>query len=1147
MTMSDQRKNRRAASVCRAGLLSLPLSLALLLTVILTGVLAPAVQAATPAAQWPDYRIAATIDPATHRLAADVTVTVPAAAAGQALEFVLAGNFAVDRSSPALEKLPAAAGDEAFSGINGTSEETARRRGVSRYRVTLPAGATSFSLHYSGLVDMQPQVSEQEYARSFAETPGIVDPKGVYLAGSTLWYPQLTRPVASELMTYSLEVNTPAGWHLIAPGNGVSSGSDGKARWTTPSAVDEISLAGGPLVEYSARTGKIEAQVYLHEADPALAQKYLDATSRYLRMYSELIGPYPYEKFALVENFWETGYGMPSYTLLGPQIIRFPFILTSSYPHEILHNWWGNSVYVDYASGNWCEGLTAYLADHLLKEVEGQGAEYRRDTLKRYRDFAASSGDFPLREFRSRHSAATEAVGYGKTLMGFHMLRRALGDDTFRKALARFYKDDRGKRASFADVRAAFEAVSGRDLGRFFDEWVNRSGAADVAVEGVKVTRGGKGFIVTGTLRQRQAGPYDLAVPLVVATTGEPLVTSIASREATTAFRVETASKPLGVEVDPEFDLFRVLDPRETAPSIGQLFGATEVTAVVPEAEQAAWRAMLKGWESPASHVTVVSDRELTALPKDRSTWILGRQNRLAAKLFGSDRAQGLEVGASGVTIGGKAIAFAGNSLVITRRHPADPRLAIGWITADPPAAIAALGRKLPHYGKYSWLAFSGADAANSAKGEWLATDSPLLVNLQEAGAPVVLARLPKRMPLAEPPPAYSAARLMSHVDWLAAPEREGRGFGSAGLAASGDYIRDQFAAAGLQPGAGDGGWFQSFTAVGGQDKQERTLRNVIGVLPGSDPRFAGQAALLTAHYDHLGFGWPDARADAIGKIHPGADDNASGVAVMIEVARALAARPPPPRSIVFIAFTGEESGLLGSRYYVKHPTPVPLSGIIGDLNLDTVGSLGEHPVSILATESAREWPFVFSGITAITGIPTRSVVGASVSSDQQAFIDQGIPGVQVFGNATLHYHRPSDTPDTVDAAGMVKVATVVTEAIEYLASTEQRLTVTGAGVGSGVPPPAASGDRRKVSLGAMPDFAFQGPGLRLDSVVPGSPAEKAGMKAGDILLRFGGEPVAGLAGFNELLRKHQPGDKVHLEWTRAGAAMQGEAELAAR
>ena len=141
-------------------------------------------------------------------------------------------------------------------------------------------------------------------------------------------------------------------------------------------------------------------------------------------MYRGLIGPYPYGKFALVENFWETGYGMPSFTLLGPQIIRFPFILTSSYPHEILHNWWGNSVFVDYETGNWCEGLTAYLADHLIQEQRGKGADYRRDTLQKYRDYVRDGRDFPLTEFRSRHSAATEAVGYGKTLMVFHMLRR---------------------------------------------------------------------------------------------------------------------------------------------------------------------------------------------------------------------------------------------------------------------------------------------------------------------------------------------------------------------------------------------------------------------------------------------------------------------------------------------------------------------------------------------------------------------------------------------------------------------------------------------------------------------------------------------------------------------------------------------------
>ena len=113
----------------------------------------------------------------------------------------------------------------------------------------------------------------------------------------------------------------------------------------------------------------------------------------------------------------------PLFTLLGPQVIRFPFILHSSYPHEILHNCWGNSVYVDWSKGNWCEGLTAYLADHLIREGQGRGAEYRNDTLKGYRNYVGESRDFPLTEFRSRHSSATQAVCYGKCLILWHMLR----------------------------------------------------------------------------------------------------------------------------------------------------------------------------------------------------------------------------------------------------------------------------------------------------------------------------------------------------------------------------------------------------------------------------------------------------------------------------------------------------------------------------------------------------------------------------------------------------------------------------------------------------------------------------------------------------------------------------------------------------
>ena len=160
--------------------------------------------------------------------------------------------------------------------------------------------------------------------------------------------------------------------------------------------MEEAYLIAAPFTEYTRQAGDVTAMAFLRTPDDALAEKYLEATAQYIEMYRQLIGPYPFDKFALIENFWETGYGMPSFTLLGEKIIRFPFILHSSYPHEILHNWWGNSVYVDWETGNWCEGLTAYMADHLIKEGQRRGAEYRRDTLKSYRSFVTDARDVPV-------------------------------------------------------------------------------------------------------------------------------------------------------------------------------------------------------------------------------------------------------------------------------------------------------------------------------------------------------------------------------------------------------------------------------------------------------------------------------------------------------------------------------------------------------------------------------------------------------------------------------------------------------------------------------------------------------------------------------------------------------------------------------
>ncbi|NBX44358.1 MAG: hypothetical protein EBR00_04790 [Gammaproteobacteria bacterium] len=401
--------------------------------------------------------IEAQIDPEQRTLNASVRVTLPAGT--RELEFLLASSLVISEAEPVVEVIETER-EEGFVGINGSAQAMLASNRAKRYRVRLAEGQHEFQLRYQGKVDFGFETPSQEYARGFSETAGTINSQGTYLAGSTLWYPW----IGSQLLTFELSARSPEGWHLISPGSGSSRDEQGVSHWSSASPVDELHIVGGPLTRYSRSVGAATAEVYLREPDPVLAAKYLESTARNLEMYRQMLGPYPYDKFALVENFWETGYGMPSFTLLGPQIIRFPFILTSSYPHEILHNWWGNGVFVDYDSGNWCEGLTAYHADHLYKEQAGQGADYRRDTLKKYRDFVREARDFPLTEFRSRHSPATEAVGYGKALMTYHMLRRQVGDTVYLRGLQRFYREQRGKQATFMDLASAHGAAAGVDL-----------------------------------------------------------------------------------------------------------------------------------------------------------------------------------------------------------------------------------------------------------------------------------------------------------------------------------------------------------------------------------------------------------------------------------------------------------------------------------------------------------------------------------------------------------------------------------------------------------------------------------------------------------------------------------------------------------
>jgi len=1101
------------------------------------------VLASLASAQAPVHQVLnVTLHAATSTIA--VTADVTPRGDGREIEFLLHARLRVTRAEPAVVEVPL--GDVTWLGqLEGGAPGEAPA--VTRYRVTLPAPGASFHVEYGGVFDFALSDLREEYTRGFRSTPGLLSASGVYLPGASGWYPL----VGQALMTFDLTVEQPATWRVVSEGAGTSRGTDGRARWGSTAPVDQVHIVGGPLQLTAQAAGAVEAQVYLHESDAALSARYLAATAQYLEMYRGLIGPYPYKKFALVENFWETGYGMPSFTLLGPQIIRFPFILTSSYPHEILHNWWGNSVFVDQARGNWSEGLTAYLADHLMQEQRGEDAAYRRSTLGKYRDYVSTAQDIPLVQFRGRHSAATEAIGYGRTMIGFHALRRAIGDERFRTFLARFYRDFAGTRASFDDVRTTMEAVSGRDLSRYFADWIERPGAPALAVQHARVSRAGS-FVVQGTVTQTQPGrPFAIDVPLVIQTTGKAVEATVSLTGPSASFRVETTDAPVMLHVDPAFDTFRRLDARETPPSLGQLFGDAAPLVVIAAGEvparAAAYRAMAGSWTAPAHAPRVVLDTELTVLPTDRSVWLFGRANRFAKTLV-DDASVRLQSGT--VTIDGQAMPLHDHAVVVVRRHPGNVARALGWIVADRAEAMPGLGRKLPHYGKYSYLGFEGDEPVNVLKGQWQTSDSPLSVDLRDAAlrrtaiAPLSIARAP----LVSVPAIFSETSLRSHVTTLAAPDYTGRGVGTPGLDKAAEYLAVQFKSAGLTPVMPDGSFRQPFPSALSPTGQPTTLVNIVGVLPGSEPAWRDQSVVVTAHYDHLGMGWPNPHAQDTGRLHPGADDNASGVAVLLELARVMVASGAPRRTVVFVAVSGEEAGLLGSRHYVEHPV-LPREGIRAALNIDSVGRLGTAPLGVIGATTATEWPHVFRGIGFVTGIQTQMATQGLEASDQASFIARGIPAVQLFAAPHLDYHRPGDSADKVDIAGLVRVATVAREAVSYLAERPEPLTVTLPAVGV-APAPVAAPDAvapRRAGLGIVPDFAFAGLGVRASGLVPQSPAERAGMKAGDVLVEMAGTPVVNVSVYSDILKTLAPGQSVPIAFEHDGMRQTATVTLTAR
>jgi hypothetical protein len=1024
---------------------------------------------------------------------------------------------------------------------------------VESFSMNRPTGLETFVIQYEGEIHHPLELFGKEHARGFKQTPGIISEQGVYLGASSYWYPAF----GESLVTFSLQVTLPPHWDVVSQGERTN--HDRKERgsvvhWGSAKPHEEIHIIAAPFVEYTRQAGRVLAMVFLRAPDEGLANKYLDVTAQYLAMYENLIGPYPYGKFALVENFWETGYGMASFTLLGPRIIRFPFILHSSYPHEILHNWWGNSVFPDFEQGNWSEGLTAYLADHLIKEMRGAGVEHRQQTLQKYADYVLEERDFPLTQFQSRHSSSSEAVGYGKSLMAFHMLRHMLGDESFSRGLQAFYRQHQFQSTSFDDLRQSFEEVSGKKLGTFFDQWTTRSGAPHLQVSRTKVRAEGNGYVLTALIEQVQPHePYVLQIPIAVTMEGvdRAFQTVVSMDEKCLQLQLSVPARPLRIDIDPEFDVFRRLARNETPPALTQALGARYMLILLPASEPPslldAYGQLAKALsQSGPDKVDIQFDNEIQNLPQDRSVVLLGWKNAFRDHIVEALSPYDVNVEEKEVRVGRTTIPKKNHAVVLTARQLKNANASLTWVASDMPEALPGLGRKLPHYHKYSYLGFQGDAPENIAKGRWRVVGSPMTVSVPHPDGSVSQAeraRLAPRKSLASLPPVFSKDRMMQTIRFLASKELEGRGSGSKGLDRAADFIATRFQEAGLTPG-GDSkeSFFQIWEDRGGETDQTVYARNVVGVIPGQDPAFGAQSVVVGAHYDHLGLGWPHARKAHQGQMHPGADDNASGVAVLLELAEVLGKTLKPDRTVVFVAFYGEEANRRGSKYYVANQRSYPAKQCIGMVNLDTVGRLAKGKLLVLGGNSAKEWVHIFRGAGFVTGVNVQTISEELDASDQISFQEAGIPAVQLFSGPHLDYHRPSDTADKIDRDGLVKVASVAKEAITYLASREATLTGPVApGAASG---PATQNGKRKVSLGTIPDFSYTGKGCRLSGVVPGSPAERSGLQEGDVIVRLGTFDVNNLKDLSNALKSLNPGDNISITFLRQGMEMSADAAV---
>ncbi len=380
-------------------------------------------------------------------------------------------------------------------------------------------------------------------------------------------------------------------------------------------------------------------------------------------------------------------------------------------------------------------------------------------------------------------------------------------------------------------------------------------------------------------------------------------------------------------------------------------------------------------------------------------------------------------------------------------------------------------------------------------------------------------------------------------IDYLASPALAGRLTGTPGNDSAAAFLGRRYAALGLRALAPS--YLQHFVAR----PPSRTgpspslpTQNVFAELPGTDASLRGQYVVVGAHFDHLGTSTEGALDPDSHAVRLGADDNASGTAAVLELAR-LFAHSPAKRSIIFANFSGEEEGLLGSEYFADH-SPVPIDSIEAMINFDMVGRLKNDRLIVYGVATATELPALLDSANSLTQLKLTAQGDGFGPSDQSSFYAKNIPVLHFFTDLHDDYHRATDTPDKINGAGEARVVTLAERVIRDIANRPARLTF----VKSAAPPQMSGGNGSDVYFGSIPDMASDdAPGLKITGVRAGSPADVGGLKADDVIVEFAGKPVKDLYGYSDALYAHKPGDTVTVVVLRNGQRLSLQVTLGKR